>query len=68
LLFQEFRSFCFGLIDRDREVSFSIQLNYQPALRTIKVDNVSTYAALAPKLLSLELAALEKLPQRRFRR
>ena len=46
----------------------SIKLDNQTALRTIKVDNVRTYAELPPESLSFDLTLLQVRPKHGFRR
>jgi hypothetical protein len=47
-------------------MSLSVQLDSEPAFRTIKVDNVSIYAELSAKLFPEELALLKALPEDSF--
>ena len=47
-------------------MSLSVQFDSEPALGTIKIDNIATYAELSSKLLVQELAALKTLPEDRF--
>jgi hypothetical protein len=49
-------------------MSLSIQFDSEPALGTIKVDNVATNAELSAKLLAKKLASLKALPEDRFGR
>jgi len=46
----------------------AIQFHGQPAFRTVKVDNVSTYAELSSKLLAQKFSILEACPEDGFGR
>jgi len=48
------------------EVSSTVQFDREPEFRTIKVDNVRTYADLSPELLACKLASLKVLPKKGF--
>jgi hypothetical protein len=50
-----------------REMTGPIKFDNDATFRTIKVDNVRTYARLPAKLLSVELAVFEMLPEHSFR-
>src|SRR5438094_321986 len=43
-----------------------IELNHQPTFRTIKVDNVRTYATLSTKFLTQDFAVLKIWPKHCF--
>ncbi len=51
-----------------RKVRRPVQLHRQPALRTIKIDNVATYADLSSKLLAEKFSVLQAGPEDSFGR
>jgi len=46
-----------------RKVRRPVQLHCQPALGTIEIDNVATYADLSTKLLAEEFSVLQAGPE-----
>jgi hypothetical protein len=44
----------------------AIQLDYQPAFRTIKIDNVATYTELPSTFLAQKLSTLQACPKDGF--
>ena len=68
LLLQIHRPLRLVVLPQNSEVCRSIKIDYQPAFRTVEIDNVRTYALLASELLSQELSLLKVLPQNRFGR
>ena len=55
------------LVSRDREMRSAIQFHDQPALRTIEIDNVRTYADLSAEFLTKKLTVFERVPKHGFR-
>src|SRR5215472_6526943 len=55
------------LVDVRTEVSGAVQLDNQPAIGTVKIDNVRSNADLPPELLS-EFAMFQQIPKHGLRR
>ena len=65
-VFQICIAFCILLCTSKEKMALAIQFNRQPDFRTIKVENVGTYAVLPPEFLS-RLTLLELTPEKCFR-
>jgi len=59
---QKFSSCFVGFGANPIHVVCAVQFNGNSEFRTIKVDNVRTYAVLSPEFLSIELPPLEVFP------
>ncbi len=57
---------CFIFLDVRSKVRRTIQLNGEPTFRTIKIDNVATYAQLSPKVSTQKLSLLQTCPKNGF--